>query len=471
MKFICLFLFTYGFQTFAQEDSMRMEWFGNAKLGIFIHWGMYAVDGTTESWAFHNKEVPFETYMNQKNRFTAANYNPEVWANLIEESGAKYVVMTFQHHDGLALWDTKQKTPALPKDFWISVFPDRKYLTGKNALWNPKLPLSTVYQTPAKRDLISPLEKTIREKGLKFGAYYSLLDWVHPDYPKFLKNQEKYPFSDTSDQWNRYLKFMHAQLDEINTEFKPDLYWFDGDWEHSEREWRADQIDSIVHTSNPNAIFNGRLLSYSDYDTPEQNMPVIRPNKRYWELCLTSNNNWGYRPSDTNYKTPFEVLTIFTECLNMGGNLLLDIGPKADGTIPSEQEQLLKAIGRWTHKHQEAIYNTNAGLPYGHYAGNSTLSSDSTILYLFVPTAGLDSINGAYSVVHLKGLKNKIIDISILGSDIEPAHKIVGKISWSYVPGTVFIEVPAPSFDKEITVVKVELEGKLNLYRGQGGFH
>jgi alpha-L-fucosidase len=186
----------------------------------------------------------------------------------------------------------------------------------------------------------------------------------------------------------------------------------------------------------------------------------------------------------------------------MGGNLLLDIGPKADGTIPIEQEQILKELGRWTHKHQEAIYSTRAGLPHGHYYGPSTLSQDSQTLYLFitqvqgVPMDGKyitddeleDAINEAlakvneepitfdpidlpkYSVM-LKGLRNEIISAEVLGTDTKLKPTISGKISWSSVPGTVFIDVPNDVLDEQVTVLKLTLKGPLSLYRGQGGFH
>jgi alpha-L-fucosidase len=457
-------------QKTAKSDSI--QWFADAKLGIFIHWGIYAVDGTSESWAFHNKGVPYPTYMSQLNGFKAENYHPEEWAKLIKESGAQYTVMTTQHHDGVALWDTKLKTPhtKAPQFGWALPTLTKKY--EKNLLWKEKLPLSVVHQTPAKRDLITPFVEAVRNEGLHFGAYYSLLDWSHDDYPTFLKDYDRY------------------QIKEINQQFTPDLFWFDGDWEHSEEEWQAAKIDQIIHTSNPNAILNGRLKSYGDYDTPEQNMPVVHPDRNTWELCLTSNDNWGYRPSDHNMKTVNEVLQIFTECLGMGGNLLLDIGPKADGTIPQEQVQLLKALGRWTSKHKEAIYSSLAGLPAGHFHGNSTLSKDSMFIYLFVPAVGIDTSNQASRElqfgniqssplatsnlkvnVQLKGLMSEIESITVLGTKTTVPYKVVGKIDWSYVPGTIYMELPISALDPEISVIKVQLKTPLKLYRGKGGFH
>ena len=234
---------------------------------------------------------------------------------------------------------------------------------------------------------------------------------------------------------------MHGQIQEIACGFHPDLFWFDGDWEHSESEWHASEIRTICEQGNPRVLLNGRLKSYGDYDTPEQNMPVTRPDSRVWELCLTTNDNWGWRPEDRNWKTPGEVIQIFTECLGMGGNLLLDIGPKSDGTIPEEEQQLLRTLGSWTRKHAEAIYGTMEGLPEGHYHGVTSLSKDSTILYLFVPSVKNGDKAGMVPMM-IKGLRNKILSATVVGDRTECAIKIVGKISWSSVPGTVFMDLP-----------------------------
>jgi alpha-L-fucosidase len=453
MKFSLILAFVLPTLSFSQQT----EWFADAKLGIFIHWGMYAVDGTSESWAFHNRTVPYDKYMSQMKGFTAENYNPAAWAQLIKESGAKYCVITTKHHDGLALYDTKLRTAA----------------PQKNALWNTKYPLSTIYQTPIQKDVISPLFQALEKEGIKKGAYYSLLDWSSNDYPGFYKDSTRYQLNDDSLRWSNFLTFMHDQIAEINAQLRPDLYWFDGDWEHSETEWQAAKIDSIIHQTNPDAILNGRLKSFGDYDTPEQNMPVVHPERNTWELCLTSNDNWGYRPQDHNFKSHFELLSIFTECIGMGGNLLLDIGPKADGTIPDEQIAILKEFGRWTQKHGSAIYGTIAGLPYGHYHGNSTLSKDSMVLNLFIPSpqgASIDKSN-LMIPIYIKGLKSKPKSIALIGSQTQIASHEVGKISWSSVPGTLFLEIPFSEMDPMISVVQIKFEEPLQLYRGKGGFN
>ena len=417
-----------------KPDSIwkKMQWFADAKLGIFIHWGLYSVDGVDESWSFYNKKISYSDYMKQMDRFTASKYNPEAWADLIQETGARYAVITTKHHDGLALWPTRQ-------DHY-----------------------SVVKNTPAGRDLLAPFFKALDKRGIKRGAYFSLIDWSHPDYPGFLKDSNRYAIASQPERWAAYLAFMNGQIKELNHQYKPDLWWFDGDWEHTAAEWQAEEVRSIILRYNPSAIINGRLQGYGDYDTPEQNFPVSRPAFHWWELCMTTNNNWGYHPDDTNYKTPFELITIFTDAVSNGGNLLLDIGPREDGTIPAEQVHLLKELGKWNKKHGEAIFGRKAGLPQGHFYGASTLSADSTLLYLFLPAQSA-------GIVMVKGLVNAIKDIKVVGTMQHLKPKIVGKISWSPVPGLVFIDVPAIYKDEYMTVLKLSLDGPLKLYRGQGG--
>jgi alpha-L-fucosidase len=417
------------------QNPDKMEWFRDAKLGIFIHWGIYAVDGVSESWSFHNREVTHNAYMNQLNGFTAKNYNPQQWVDLIKATGAGYAVLTTKHHDGVALYPTR--------------FND----------------LTVIQKTPAKRDLVTLFYESLRKSGLKVGAYYSLLDWNHPDYPGFLKDSSRYKRENDPARWTKFLAFCHGQINEINDLYKPDLWWFDGDWEHPGEAWQAARIRQMILEKNPGAILNSRLGEYGDYATPEQNLPVTLPDRKDWEVCMTPNLNWGYRPSDTAYKTTYELISIFADIIGRGGNLLFDIGPKEDGTIPAEQIAQLKGLARWNQKHREAIFGTRAGLPEGHFYGPSTLSKDSSTLYLFLPAQAIGK-------AMIKGLVNKIERIEVLGTGHTLTHKVVGKISWSSVPGLVFIsEVPVAFSDQDITVLKLKLDGKLKLYRGKGGFN
>ena len=409
----------------------KMQWFADAKLGIFIHAGIYAVDGIDESWSFHNKKISYANYMKQLNGFTLKNYDPAAWAALIQASGAKYAVITTKHHDGVAMYNTKMNE------------------------------LSSVKATPAKKDMIKPFFEELRKRNIKTGAYYSLIDWSHPDYPGFIKDSTRYQVKNDYDRWNRFRNFFQGQIKEISNQFNPDLWWFDGDWEHSAEEWESEKVRNMILTNNPNAIINGRIQGYGDYATPEQNFPVSRPKDNWWELCMTTNDNWGFH-HDNNWKTPYEVITIFVDAVSNGGNLLLDMGPMEDGTIPAEQVTVLKELGAWNKKNGEAIFNSIGGIPQGHYYGPSTLSKDSTNLYLFVH--GKNS-----GQIMLKGLENQIKDIAVLGSSIQPTHKIVGKISWSHVPGLVYINLPEAALDKYVTVIKLTLDKPVKLYRGQGG--
>jgi len=410
----------------------RMQWFADAKLGIFIHWGIYAVNGISESWSFHNRRISHDDYMKQLGGFTASAYDPDSWANLIRQSGARYTVITSKHHDGVALWDTKLNDLSIPR------------------------------RTPAGRDVLTPFVDALRKQNIKVGLYFSLIDWSHPDYPGFLRDSSRYDAKADPDRWRRFLAFYRGQLDEIITRFNPDLFWFDGDWEHSAEEWQAADVRQAILAHNPSAIINGRLQGYGDYDTPEQNCPVTRPNLKWWELCLTTNESWGYQVDDTTFKSPYEIISIFADVIAFGGDLLLDIGPKADGTIPQPQIHILTELGTWTYRHAEAIFGTIAGLPQGHFYGPSTLSKDSTSLYLFL--AGRPA-----GPVVLKGLDTPIDRITVVGTGEPATFKIIGKISWSPVPGLVYIDIPSNAQDPYMTVLKVSLADPLKLYRGKGG--
>ncbi len=411
----------------------KMQWFADAKLGIFIHIGIYAVDGIDESWSFFNRKISHADYMKQLKGFTLKKYDPAQWADLIQESGARYSVITTKHHDGVAMYPTKLNQ------------------------------LSSVNATPARRDVIKPFFEELRRRNLKCGAYFSLIDWTHPDYPGFLKDSTKYKLDGDYARWNRFRSFFQGQLAEIGTMYNPDIWWFDGDWEHSAEQWESEKIRTMLLKSNSSAIINGRLAGYGDYVTPEQNVPVSTPAYPWWELCMTINNNWGYQPKDTNWKTPFEIITIFVDAVSHGGNLLLDIGPKEDGTIPAEQIHVLKELGAWNHRNGEGIFSTIAGIPPGHFYGPTTLSKDSTTLYLFLP----GKVSGQTVI---KGLDNAIKEISVLGSGTKLEHKVVGKILWSHVPGLVYITVPEGVQDTYVTVLKIKLDKRVKLYRGQGGF-
>ncbi|MBV6459894.1 MAG: hypothetical protein HONBIEJF_03049 [Fimbriimonadaceae bacterium] len=413
------------------------DWFLDAKLGIFIHWGIYAVDGTTESWAFFNGDVDYDTYMNQRHGFTAAKYDPESWANLFRRAGARYAVLTTKHHDGIALWDTQAND------------------------------LSVVKQTPAGRDLIAPYAESIRNAGLKLGFYFSHLDWSHPDYASIASddpNASRFahcmPPSDLA-KWERFLAFHRAQLHELCTQFGDvDLLWFDGDWERDAQTWRMKELRNQLEEWQPNAVLNSRLVGYGDYATPEQGLPINPPDGP-WEFCMTINDNWGWRPSDTNYKSGRMLLRLFAETIGLGGNLLLDITPMADGVIPEIQIGLLERLGAWIHRNAAAIYGTRRGIPHGHFHGPTTLSKDGRTLFLFC-------LDGIREQTCVRGLRTEVNRASLVSTGQEVHTYRNGGAGWSEVPGVLWIDVPVEGQDPDITVIRLDLAEPIDLYEGAG---
>jgi alpha-L-fucosidase len=426
-----------------------MAWWKEARFGIFIHWGLYSAGDYSESWSFYTGEVSYADYMAQAKQFTAASYDPDAWAALIAESGAKYAVLTAKHHDGFALWDTSLSS-----------------LNAKTA-------------SPAPRDLIGPFCEALRHRNLKVGLYFSHLDWSHPDYasihPKrnipesdplhrFLSNRFGFPPPGTEDpsRWKRFLQFHNGQLKELCDRYRPDLLWFDGEWERDADQWHFDTLAGKLREWVPGVILNGRLHGQGDYRTPEQGMPTKAPDDP-WEFCATMNDSWGYRKTDNNYKTSRQCIRMLAECAGMGGNLLLDIGPRADGSIPMEQQLILKETGHWLQTSAEAIYGTVTGLPSGHFYGASTLSADHTVLYLF-------QFDPPQDCIAVKGIRNQIRSIRCLGGkDLE--YKRIGGAPWLGIPGQLWIDIPHAQTNPLATVIRIELDNPLDLFTGfkEGG--
>lgn len=410
------------------SKAERLQWFADAKFGVFIHWGIYAVDGVDESWAFFNGKMSHTDYMKQLGGFTARQYEPAAWTDLLKRSGARYAVLTARHHDGVALWDSEQG-------------------------------INVVRDTPAGRDLVGPFVDALRADGLKVGLYYSLPDWSHPDYDVLTRKQKRYDVEDDPERWQRFRSYYQGQIADLQERYDPDLIWFDGDWEHDANEWQSAQVRADILSRNPAAIINSRLNEYGDYATPEHGLPVVRPPDRYWELCMTMNKSWGYQPRDNEYKNANQLIRILADVIGNGGNLLLDIGPREDGSIDGRQVEILERMGRWTRKHAEAIYGTVAGLPPEHFNGPSTLSKDGKILYLFV-----DGRPGGDLLV--KGLDNKVQRARLVGDDGRDLKSyVLGKFDWSPLPGLLYVDLPDDAVDADMSVIALELDAPVKLHR------
>lgn len=399
-------------------SAQKMDWFEDAKLGVFIHWGIYSVDGISESWSFFNNYINHDNYIKQLDGFTAKNYKPKEWAKLIKQAGAKYTVITTKHHDGISLWNTKA---------------DKAITTLKDAA--------------AKQDVITPFVEAIQQEGLHTGLYYSLPDWSHPYYDVFTRTRKRYELAKEPNRWNHYVEYYQKQLSELSQQYKPELIWFDGDWEHNAEEWKAKETLSLLSKYNPNIIINSRLNHHGDYETPEQGIPVTRPDAKFWELCYTMNDSWGYQPFDKKYKSPNMIIRTLVDCISMGGNLLLDIGPKADGSIPEEQLNILKQLGRWTNKHAAAIYGTRAGIPVENYQGKSALSKDGKTLYLYVYEQKPQ--------LQLKGLLNSAVEkVAVVGD-------AASQVASAAVGETIQLDLTKVNFDQDVTVLAVQFKDKI----------
>lgn len=418
-------------------------WFADAKLGIFVHYGVYAVDGVDESWSFFTGQLTREQYMRQLAGFTASAYDPGAWAALFARAGARYAVLTARHHDGVALWDTAQDGLSVARD------------------------------TPAGRDLVGGYADALRAAGLKVGLYYSHSDWSHPDYPTVRHpdpnpgrtpvNDNRFstpePGAEDPAAWRRFLTYRNAQVRELTTRYRPDLLWFDGEWERSEEQWGIDDLADEILAVNPRTVLNSRMLSRGDYATPEQGVPLEAP-EGPWELCLTVNDSWGFQGHDHRHKSVGQLVRHFTETIGAGGNLLLDVGPREDGTITPEQTARLEGLGEWIARHAEAVYGTVAGLPAGHHYGPTTLAADRGTVYLTCFDAPRETVS-------VRGLRNAVRRVTVVGSGVELGHHVTGGLH--EVPGVLWIDAPpAAAVDPHATVLAVELDGELDLYRGRG---
>jgi alpha-L-fucosidase len=415
--FLGLTLSAYSIDAQVQtaDNSKKMEWFKNAKLGIFIHWGIYSVNGISESWSFFNNYINHENYMKQLNGFSASKYQPEQWVNLIKESGAKYAVITTKHHDGVSLWNSK----------------------AENATTIP-------HQSLAKKDVLSPFVAALKKSGLKTGLYFSLPDWSHPYYDINTRTKKHYEIKNDPKRWQNFISYYQSQLNELSSQYSPDLLWFDGDWEHTSEEWKATQTLDLLKKHNSDIIINSRLNHHGDYDTPEQGVPVIPPQNPYWELCYTMNDSWGYQPYDKAYKTPNMIVRTLADVISMGGNLLLDIGPKSDGTIPEEQIEILKNLGRWTSKNQHAIYETTRGIPFENYKGKSSLSTSQKTLFLY--------LEEAKKLTKIYGLAAQPLSAKIIG---DPSAVI--KMDYD-AEKTLTLNFSNVKFDQDVTVAELTFD-------------
>jgi alpha-L-fucosidase len=348
------------------ERDQRMAWWREAKFGVFIHWGVYAVpagihNGKTipgiGEWIMHRDRIPVAEYRAFAKDFTASKYNPEAWAELIQAAGARYMVITSKHHDGFALY------PSAVTDWDVAD------------------------ASPAGRDLLAPLAAAVRQRGVKFGLYYSQAqDWVHPGGAKAdMKEGESWD-SAQNGSFDFYLRDIAApQVREILSRYQPDILWWDTPaWMTHDR---ARPLADLVSLS-PGIITNNRLGGdfQGDTETPEQFVPATGFPGRDWEACMTMNDTWGFKRDDKNWKSTEELIRTLVDCVSKGGNFLLNLGPTPEGEIPAPSIERMKAVGAWMRTNGTAIYGTTASPFHKLDWGRCTkrLNADGGTLFLHV---------------------------------------------------------------------------------------
>ena len=350
----------------------RTKWFRQARFGMFIHFGLYAIPGRGE-WIRNNEKMTIEDYQPYFEAFNPTEFNARKWAKAAKEAGMKYVVLTAKHHDGFCLFD--------------SAYTDYK-----------------ITNTAFGRDLVKEFVEAVRAEGLRVGLYFSLLDWYHPDYPKYedrhhpMRGNKQYQNEQIN--FDRYLELMHHQVEELVTKYgKLDILWFDFSYgEMFGEKWKASELIELVRKYQPDVVIDNRLEtsgegfgsiateeihSYSgDFVSPEQIVPHegIRNDKGEllpWELCLTMNNHWAYNPSDKQFKSSKVLIRKLVECVSKGGNMILNVGPNAKGSFPQESIDILREIGCWMNSNGESIYEGElVNLPkpeWGYYTKNGKM--------------------------------------------------------------------------------------------------
>jgi len=328
-----------------EQHDARMQWWREARFGLFIHWGLYAIPagewkGKTEygEWIRSTAEIPLEEYDKFVAQFNPAKFNADEWVRMAKDAGMKYIVITSKHHDGFSLFDSKQT------DF-------------------------DVMATPFQRDILKELSEACRKAGIKMCWYHSIMDWHHPDYlPR--REWEKNRMAQGAN-FDRYVNYMKTQLKELLTNYgEIGVLWFDGEWESTWNSNYGIDLYKYVRSLQSDVIINNRVGAAragmegftkagefaGDFGTPEQQIPATGLPGVDWETCMTMNDHWGYNKNNHNWKSTKQLIQMLTDIASKGGNYLLNVGPTSEGLFPQPSIDRLREIGQWMKIYGEAIY-------------------------------------------------------------------------------------------------------------------
>ncbi len=384
------------------DHERRIQWWRQAKFGMFIHWGLYSVLGRHE-WVMENEGIPTAEYEALAAQFRPKPNFARAWAKLAKQAGMKYMVMTSKHHEGFGLFDTKLTTYCAPRQ-------------------------------AAGRDLAAEFLDAARAEGLRAGFYYSLMDWHHPDGAR-CRNEEA--------ARRRFVDYIHGQIRELCTQYgKLDILWYDVAWPLDAAGWESEAMNRMVFDLQPDILVNNRNLLAGDFSTSEQR--IVAEAAQDWEACMTMNGSWGYHPADDDWKTPKTIVRNLVTCARDGGNYLLNIGPRADGSIPEESVRILTEVGRWMGKNGATIYGApRCQVRRSNYC-NFTRQGNTLYVHVhFWPG----------STVTVAGLKNKITSARLLASGQPVTYRQDGL-------RVRFTGLPAHPPDRPVTVIAAECDGE-----------
>jgi alpha-L-fucosidase len=422
-----------------QKDA-RMAWWRDARFGMFIHWGLYAVPagewkGKTDhaEWIRHTAQIPVEEYDKFVGQFNPVRFDAEQWVRLAKQAGMKYIVITSKHHDGFCLWDSART------DYDVA-------------------------STPFKRDILRELTDACKKHGVRLCFYHSIMDWHHPDYlPRRPWEAEDRPAAGAD--FARYTGYMKDQLAELVADYDPGVLWFDGEWEDTWTHEMGVDLYDYVRGLKGDIIINNRVDKgrrgmegltregdyRGDFGTPEQEIPDKGLPGVDWESCMTMNDHWGWNKSDKNWKSGPDLIRKLIDIASKGGNFLLNIGPRPDGTFPDESVERLEMMGRWMQTNGEAIYGATAS-PFDRLTwGRCTkkLRDGGATLYLHVFDWPADG------QLLVPGLRSKVTRAYLLAGD-QTVKTAAGDDG-------LLVSLPAQPLDPVATVVVLDVTGELKV--------
>jgi len=385
------------------DRARRMRWWHEAKFGMFIHWGLYSVLGRHE-WAMEEEGIPVPEYEQLAKRFTPQPNAARAWAKLARKAGQKYMAMTTKHHEGFCLFDSKLTDYCAPKQ-------------------------------ACGRDLVREYVEAARAEGLRVGFYYSLMDWHHPDGARCARDEAAR---------RRFVDYIHGQIRELLTNYgKIDVLWYDVSWPLDARGWESERMNEMVFKLQPDIVVNNRNGLPGDFSTPEQHIHA-EESGRAWESCMTMNDSWGYQRADDNWKSPKTVIRNLSACANGGGNYLLNIGPKPDGSIPEESVRILSAVGQWMDRNGATIYASEPCQPRNSVFANFTRQGKTLYIHVYFWPG---------DTVTIGGLQAKVVSARLFASG--------QKVEFEQERFRVrFKGLPAAAPDDPVTVIAAECDAE-----------